>query len=106
VSLELSHRFFGRIIVNNNRQLMSVPDLKNKKDHAFIIFFRHIDGRTAIVPDHKGDDFGRRISNKILHEPFSTFLLKRLNFYVGLKKILRNLAYPTEARKNRIKRRF
>ena len=85
---------------------MSVPDLKTKKDHTFIIFFRHIDGRTATVPDHKGDDFGRGIPNKILHEPFSTFLLKRLNFYVGLNKMLRNLAYPTEAGKNRTKRRF
>jgi hypothetical protein len=85
---------------------MSVPDLKNKKDHAFIIFFRHIDGRTAIVPDHKGDDFGRRITNKILHEPFYAFLLKRLNCYVGLKKMLRNLSYLLEAGKNRTKRRF
>jgi len=66
----------------------------------------HLDGKTATVPDHKGEDLGRGITNKILHEPFYAFLLKRLNCYVGLKKMLRNIAYPVEAGKNRIKRRF
>lgn len=31
-------------------------------------FFRHPDGRTATVPDHKGDDLGRGITNKILKD--------------------------------------
>jgi predicted RNA binding protein YcfA (HicA-like mRNA interferase family) len=31
-------------------------------------FFRHGDGRTATVPDHKGEDLGRGITNKILHD--------------------------------------
>lgn len=66
----------------------------------------HLDGRTATVPDHKGEDLGRGITNKILHEPFYTFLLKRLNWYVGIKKVLRNLAYLVEAGKNQTKRRF
>jgi predicted RNA binding protein YcfA (HicA-like mRNA interferase family) len=39
----------------------------------------HLDGKTATVPDHKGEDLGRGITNKILHEPFYAFLLKRLN---------------------------
>jgi predicted RNA binding protein YcfA (HicA-like mRNA interferase family) len=29
-------------------------------------FFKHPDGRTATVPDHKGDDLGRGITKKIL----------------------------------------
>jgi len=31
-------------------------------------FFRHPDGRTATVPDHKGEDLGRGITNKILND--------------------------------------
>jgi predicted RNA binding protein YcfA (HicA-like mRNA interferase family) len=79
---------------------------KKSRQHGSHIFFRHIDGRTATVPNHNGEDLGRGITNKILHEPFYTFLLKTLNCYVGLKKMLRNLAYLVEAGKNRTKRRF
>lgn len=31
-------------------------------------FFRHPDGRTATVPDHRGEDLGRGIMNKILRD--------------------------------------
>jgi predicted RNA binding protein YcfA (HicA-like mRNA interferase family) len=31
-------------------------------------FFRHQDGRTATVPDHKGEDLGRGILAKILRD--------------------------------------
>jgi predicted RNA binding protein YcfA (HicA-like mRNA interferase family) len=31
-------------------------------------FFRHADGRTATVPDHKGEDLGRGILAKILRD--------------------------------------
>jgi len=31
-------------------------------------FFRHPDGRTATVPDHKGEDLGRGIVAKILRD--------------------------------------
>lgn len=31
-------------------------------------FFRHADGRTASVPDHKGEDLGRGILAKILRD--------------------------------------
>jgi len=31
-------------------------------------FFRHPDGRTATVPDHKGEDLGRGILAKILRD--------------------------------------
>ncbi|MDM8519069.1 type II toxin-antitoxin system HicA family toxin [Anaerolineales bacterium HSG6] len=31
-------------------------------------FFRHPDGRTATVPDHRGEDLGRGITNKILRD--------------------------------------
>ena len=31
-------------------------------------FFRHSDGRTATVPDHRGEDLGRGITGKILRD--------------------------------------
>jgi predicted RNA binding protein YcfA (HicA-like mRNA interferase family) len=31
-------------------------------------FFRHPDGRTATVPVHPGEDLGRGLINKILHD--------------------------------------
>lgn len=31
-------------------------------------FFRHSDGRTATVPDHKGEDLGRGIISNILKD--------------------------------------
>lgn len=31
-------------------------------------FFRHPDGRTATVPDHRGEDLGRGITSKILKD--------------------------------------
>jgi predicted RNA binding protein YcfA (HicA-like mRNA interferase family) len=41
---------------------------KKIRQHGSHIFFRHLDGRTATVPDHKGEDLGRGITNKILHD--------------------------------------
>jgi predicted RNA binding protein YcfA (HicA-like mRNA interferase family) len=35
-------------------------------------FFRHPDGRTATVPDHKGEDLGRGILTKILRDAETT----------------------------------
>jgi predicted RNA binding protein YcfA (HicA-like mRNA interferase family) len=32
------------------------------------IFFRHADGRTATVPFHQGEDLGRGLTIKILHD--------------------------------------
>jgi len=31
-------------------------------------FFRHSDGRTATIPDHKGEDLGSGITSKILKD--------------------------------------
>jgi len=39
--------------------------IRQKGSHKF---FRHPDGRTATVPDHKGEDLGRGITNKILKD--------------------------------------
>jgi len=39
--------------------------IRQKGSH---IFFRHPDGRTALVPDHKGEDLGRGILIKILKD--------------------------------------
>ena len=41
---------------------------KKIRQHGSHIFFRHPDGRTATIPDHKGEDLGRGITNKILHD--------------------------------------
>ena len=41
---------------------------EKSRQHGSHIFFRHLDGRTATVPDHKGEDLGRGITNKILHD--------------------------------------
>ncbi len=38
------------------------------RQHGSHIFFRHSDGRTATVPFHKGEDLGRGLINKILHD--------------------------------------
>ena len=35
-------------------------------------FFRHPDGRTATVPDHKGEDLGRGILAQILRDADSS----------------------------------
>ena len=35
-------------------------------------FFRHPDGRTATVPDHRGEDLGRGIVSKILRDTEAT----------------------------------
>jgi predicted RNA binding protein YcfA (HicA-like mRNA interferase family) len=32
------------------------------------IFFRHPGGLTATIPFHKGEDLGRGLTNKILHD--------------------------------------
>ena len=39
--------------------------VRQKGSHKF---FRHADGRTATVPDHKGEDLGRGIVAKILRD--------------------------------------
>jgi len=41
---------------------------KQSRRHGSHIFFRHPDGRTATVPFHKGEDLGRGLTNKILHD--------------------------------------
>ena len=41
---------------------------KKGRQHGSHIFFRHPDGRTATIPFHKGEDLGRGLTNKILHD--------------------------------------
>lgn len=43
-------------------------DFKKSRQHGSHIFSRHPDGRTATVPFHKGEDLGRGLTNKILHD--------------------------------------
>ena len=40
-------------------------EMRKKGSHKF---FKHPDGRTATVPDHRGEDLGRGITPKILND--------------------------------------
>lgn len=40
-------------------------EVRQKGSHKF---FRHTDGRTATVPDHRGEDLGRGVLAKILRD--------------------------------------
>lgn len=44
---------------------LGFEQVRQKGSHKF---FRHPDGRTATVPDHKGETLGRGITNKILKD--------------------------------------
>lgn len=44
---------------------LGFEEIRQKGSHKF---FRHPDGRTATVPDHKGEDLGRGITNKIFKD--------------------------------------
>ena len=41
---------------------------KKSRQKGSHIFFRHIDGRTATVPVHKGEDLGKGLLSKILRD--------------------------------------
>jgi predicted RNA binding protein YcfA (HicA-like mRNA interferase family) len=41
---------------------LGFKQLRQKGSHKF---FRHSDGRAATIPDHKGEELGRGIKNKI-----------------------------------------
>ena len=44
---------------------LGFKQVRQKGSHKF---FRHPDGRTATVPDHKGEDLGRGIISRILKD--------------------------------------
>jgi len=48
---------------------LGFEQVRQKGSHRF---FRHSDGRTATVPDHRGEDLGRGITNKILKDVEAT----------------------------------
>ncbi|HUI42784.1 MAG TPA: type II toxin-antitoxin system HicA family toxin [Terriglobia bacterium] len=58
------------------RQAIRFPEslgflqVRQKGSHKF---FRHPDGRTATVPDHRGEDLGRGILAKILRDAGTNF---------------------------------
>lgn len=54
----------ARVIIEFLKYL-GFEQVRQKGSHKF---FRHSDGRTATVPDHKGEDLGRGITNKILKD--------------------------------------
>ena len=54
----------AKVIINFLNSL-GFEQVRQKGSHKF---FRHADGRTATVPDHKGEDLGRGIMNKILKD--------------------------------------
>lgn len=41
---------------------------EEKRRRGSHVFFRHPDGRTAVVPVHAGEDLGRGIVSKILKD--------------------------------------
>lgn len=43
-------------------------DFKMVRQKGSHKFFRHPDGRTATVPDHRGEDLGRGITAKIFRD--------------------------------------
>ncbi len=56
---------------------LGIVQVRQRGSHRF---FRHPDGRTATVPDHRGEDLGRGILAKILRDAGTTpaeFLLTR-----------------------------
>jgi len=56
--------------VNPSLMIKFLTDLGFRKfrQRGSQIFFRHPDGRTATIPFHKGEDLGRGLTNKILHD--------------------------------------
>jgi len=44
---------------------LGFEQVRQKGSHKF---FRHPNGRTATVPDHKGEDLGRGITSRILKD--------------------------------------
>ena len=48
---------------------LGFQQVRQKGSHKF---FQHPDGRTATVPDHKGEDLGRGITSKILKDAEAT----------------------------------
>ena len=44
---------------------LGFQQIRQKGSHKF---FRHLDGKTAVVPDHKGEDLGRGICAKIFKD--------------------------------------
>ncbi len=44
---------------------LGFEQLRQRGSHKF---FRHPDGRTATVPDHRGEDLGRGITHQILKD--------------------------------------
>ena len=44
---------------------LGFAQVRQKSSHKF---FKHPDGRTAMVPDHAGEDLGRGITHKILKD--------------------------------------
>ncbi|MFH1098278.1 MAG: type II toxin-antitoxin system HicA family toxin [Candidatus Desantisbacteria bacterium] len=56
-------------LMMNFLYVLGFEQVRQKGSHRF---FKHPDGRTATVPDHKGEDLGRGITNKILKDVETT----------------------------------
>ncbi|MBO8129678.1 MAG: type II toxin-antitoxin system HicA family toxin [Peptococcaceae bacterium] len=41
---------------------------REQRQHGSHIYFRHPDGRTTVIPYHKGEDLGRGLIRKILRD--------------------------------------
>jgi predicted RNA binding protein YcfA (HicA-like mRNA interferase family) len=49
-------------------EVLQEMGFEKSRQHGSHIFFRHPDGRTATVPFHRGEDLGRGLTAKILHD--------------------------------------
>ena len=57
--------------------VLKANGFEQKRRRGSHVFFRHPDGRTAVVPLHAGEDLGRGIVSKILKDaeiPRDSFL--------------------------------
>ncbi len=49
-------------------QFLESLGFRQSRRHGSHVFLRHPDGRTATVPVHPGEDLGRGLLSKILHD--------------------------------------
>ncbi|MBN1413036.1 MAG: type II toxin-antitoxin system HicA family toxin [Spirochaetales bacterium] len=49
-------------------KFLEVKGFTQSRQKGSQLFFRHSDGRTAVVPVHKGEDLGKSLIGKILRD--------------------------------------
>jgi predicted RNA binding protein YcfA (HicA-like mRNA interferase family) len=62
----MSH--LGNISASLMIKFLEAKGFKQSRQKGSHIFFRHLDGRTAVVPVHKSEDLGKGLIGKILRD--------------------------------------